>query len=122
MSDDHLVGVWQQTKSYTIWNGDTVNYHENLNQHKIYLNGYFMWNADPDPDSVEWHGFGTYKYKNDTLIEKYLSMSNHMKLFLGSDKEAMLKVDIDESTFKQVIEGVYNDATYQLFEHFERLQ
>ncbi len=122
MNVDPMEGVWQQTKSYTIWGGDTVNYQENNKMHKIYLDGYFMWNADPDPDSAEWHGFGTYKYKNDTLIEKYLSMSNHMKLFLGSDKEAMLKVDLDENSFKQVIEGVYNDTTYQLFEHFERLE
>ena len=119
---DPMEGVWEQTKSYQIWHVDTLNFHDSLIQHKIYLDGYVMWNADPEPDSTEWHGFGTYKYDNGVLTERLISVSIPMKAAMGSDDEAILKIDLDEDTFKQTIEGIYNDTTYQLIEHFKRIK
>ncbi len=117
-----MEGVWEQTKTYTVWKGDTLNFQDSISSHKIYLDGYIMWNSDPAPDSTEWHAFGTYRYDNGVLTEKLTSMSMPMKSAMGTDDEAILKIDLDEDTFKQTIEGIYNDTTYYMIEHFKRLK
>ncbi|CAM1333096.1 hypothetical protein [Tenacibaculum aestuariivivum] len=64
-----MEGVWRLSEFYHVANGDTIIKDTTKIQHKIYLNGYVMWNASPDSNLSEWHGFGTYTYKNDTIIE-----------------------------------------------------
>ncbi len=118
---DPMEGVWEQTHSCSLVNGDTVRSRDNSFQHKIYLDGYVMWTADPATDSLEWHGFGTYRYKNDTLIEKLLSMSIPMKDAWGSENEFIFKIDYDGNTFKQVMAGEYNDTIYQNIEVYKKL-
>ena len=73
MDATSIEGVWELTNYYWVnyeW-GDTLlpDPDEIGVQHKIYLDGYVMWTADPKSDSSEWHGYGTYRINNDTLIE-----------------------------------------------------
>jgi len=122
---DPLEGVWQLTNRYVLANKDTI-YSSAMEsdygfQHKIYIDGHVMWTKDPDPDSAEWHGFGTYIESNDTIFEKYLSMSNLMRVAMGSNDEAILKVDYDESNFKQVMESEWNDTIYHQIEVYKKL-
>jgi hypothetical protein len=118
---DPIEGVWEQTHNYVLANGDTVFSSDNNFQHKIYLDGYVMWTMDPASDSSEWHGYGTYKLKNDTVIEKLLSMSIPMKAQMGSEGEFILKIDYDENNFKQEIRSKSNDTIYQQIEVYKRL-
>ena len=118
---DPMEGVWEQTNYYFLANGDTIFTSDTRVQHKIYLDGYIMWTADPAPDSSEWHGYGTYRLKNDTLFERLLSMSMPMKAQMESDDEAILIIEYDENSFKQMIEQEYNDTVYQSFEVYKKL-
>jgi hypothetical protein len=119
---DPIEGVWEQTHNYVLANGDTV-FSSNKNvEHKIYLDGYVMWTQDPATDSSEWHGFGTYIIKNDTVVEKLLSMSIPMKAQGGSKDGFILKIDYDKNNFKQVIRSEYHDTIYQSIEVYKRLK
>jgi len=90
-------------------------------QHKIYYDGYFMWTADPGPDSSERHGFGTYQLSSDTLIEKLTSMSLPMKQYRGSQDEAILKVEYGPDFCKQEMEQPFRDTVYPAVEEYKRL-
>jgi len=119
---DPFEGVWELTHNYVLANGDTVYIGDTGGtQHKVYLDGYFMWTTDPASDSTEWHGFGTYQLRNDTIIEKLLSMSIPMKAAMGSEEEAILTIEYDENTFRQVIESMVNDTVYQQIEVYKKL-
>ena len=116
---DPMVGVWEQIQSCFLVNGDTVEFNNNSVHHKIYLDGYVIWNSDPAEDSSEWHGYGTYRFNNDTLIEELLSMSQSMQDLWGADMEAILKIEFKENTFKQMqehlkfadfLESIYTDG------------
>jgi hypothetical protein len=117
-------GVWEMTHHFFLnQEGDTVYvYEDNVAQHKIYKDGYVMWNSDPDADSSEWHGFGTYVLKNDTIIERLLSMSLPMQAMWESGDEAILKVEYDENSFKQSMDQVWQDTVYYNIEVYKRLK
>ena len=73
--NDPMEGVWQQIHHYLVANGDTVSSSNAEGEHKIYFDGYVMFARDPAKDSLENYGFGTYRYENDTVIEKLLAGS-----------------------------------------------
>ncbi len=115
---DPMEGVWEQTNFYRLANGDTIFTSDNSVQHKIYLDGYVMWTSDPAPDSSEWHGYGTYTYKNDTLTETLISMSIPMR---SDNNTFSIMVDLGENSFKQIIEFENNDTIYQNIEVYKKL-
>lgn len=109
---DPLEGVWELISYCRLANEDTTFKSENSTEHKIYLDGFVMWNHDPDPDGSEWHGFGTYTFEEgmvtETLITMSIPMRRHsiptpMKIVLG--KNSFEQVQISESggiTYKQI--------------------
>lgn len=115
---DPMEGVWEQTNYYQLVNGDTIFTTDNRVQHKIYLDGYVMWTSDPASDSSEWHGYGTYTYKNDTLTETLISMSIPMR---SDNNIYSIPVDLGKNSFKQVIESENNDTIYQNIEVYKKL-
>lgn len=118
---DPVEGVWELTNHYWVLDDDTI-YADLVGvQHKIYYDGYFMWTADPAPDSSEWHGFGTYQLSNDTLIEKLTSMSLPMKLRRGSDDEVPLKIEYGPEFYKQETPVMFRDTTYLGVEVWKRI-
>ena len=125
---DPLEGVWQMTHYYATWGGDTVYSADTARyervQHKIYLDGYVMWNTNPAEDSTEWHGFGTYHQSNDTVFEKLLTTSLPMMEIWKNwdDEEVALTVEYDEDNFKQTIASENNDTIYQQIEVYKKLQ
>jgi hypothetical protein len=120
-SVDPVEGVWELTNHYWILDDDTIYADEIGVQHKIYFDGYVMWTSDPATDSSEWHGYGTYRLNNDTLIEKLSSMSLPMKVLMGSEDEVMLKIDYDLNFNKQAAEQVFRDTVYQSIEEWKKL-
>ena len=118
---DPLEGVWELTSLYWVQDDDTIYADEVGVQHKIYLDGFVMWTADPLTDSSEWHGYGTYRLSNDTLIEKLLSMSLPMKLAMGSEDEVMLKIEYDLNFYKQEMEQMFRDTIYLAIEEWKKL-
>jgi len=118
---DPIEGVWELSNHYWILDDDTIYADEVGVQHKIYLDGFVMWTADPWTDSSEWHGYGTYRLSNDTLIEKLLSMSLPMKLAMGSEDEVMLKIEYDLNFYKQEMEQMFRDTIYQSIEEWKKL-
>ena len=120
---DPIEGVWELTKLYKANKWDTLYFEPDdfRVQHKIYLDGYVMWTADPSPDSSEWHGYGTYQFKNDTLIEKLLSMSLPMKARMGAEDKVILRIEYDKKFFKQATANVDNDTVYKLIEEWKKL-
>ena len=118
---DPVEGVWELSNRYWVMEDDTIYADEVGVQHKIYLDGFVMWTADPSPDSSEWHGYGTYQLSNDTLIEKLLSMSLPLKLAMGSEDELMLKIEYDLSFYKQEWEQTFRDTVYLAVEEWKKL-
>jgi hypothetical protein len=118
---DPVEGVWELTSHYWVLDDDTIYADEVAVQHKIYFDGYVMWTSDPAPDSSEWHGYGTYHLSNDTLIEKLLSMSLPLKLAMGSEDEAMLKIEYDHNFYKQELEQTFRDTVYLSIEEWKKL-
>jgi hypothetical protein len=98
--------------------GDTLVTIDTLVQHKIFLDGYVMWTRNPAIDSSEWHGYGTYTYKNDTLTETLSSMSLTMR---SDDNIYSILVELGENSFKQLSEIEYNDTIYQNIEVYKKL-
>ena len=123
--NDPMEGVWQQIHHYYVANGDTVSSSNAEGEHKIYYDGYVMFTTDPekDPDSIEIHGFGTYRYENDTVIEKIMTMSRWMKDLPGSEEFSHFPLIIyfDGNTFSQVAQGEFNDTIYQSIEVYKKL-
>ena len=119
---DPIEGVWERTNRYWYLDDDTLYVDPTIGlQHKIYFDGYVMWTADPGPDSSEWHGYGTYRLSNDTLIETLSSMSLPMKVVMGSEDEALLKIEYDENFLKQEMPTRHRDTIYQYVEEWKRL-
>ncbi len=116
-----LEGVWELTGHYWVLDDDTIYADEIGVQHKIYFDGYVMWTSDPAPDSSEWHGYGTYRLSNDTLIEKLSSMSLPLKAAMGSEDEALLKIEYDQDFYKQTMEQVFRDTVYLAVEEWKKL-
>ena len=81
-----------------------------------------MWNCEPDPDSIEWFGFGTYELNGDTLIERLSCMSLSMQDVMGEDDEAILIVEFDENNFRQTIEMIWQDTVYHNTEVYVRVK
>jgi len=116
-------GVWKLTDHFVVTEfGDTVWVFPESAQYKIYLDGHVMWNGEPDQDSIEWYGFGTYDLSGDTLVERLSIMSYSMQEAMGSDEEAILVVEFDEDNFKQYIEGIWQDTVYYNTEVYIRLK
>ena len=116
-------GVWKQTAHHwTTEFGDTVFVAPEHDAYKIYLDGHVMWNCEPDPDSIEWFGFGTYELNGDTLIERLSCMSLSMQDAMGEDDEAILIVEFDENNFRQTIEMIWQDTVYHNTEVYVRVK
>lgn len=116
-------GVWKLTDHFVVNEfGDTVWVYPESAQYKIYLDGHVMWSGDPDEDSVEWYGFGTYELGGDTLKERLTTMSYSMQEAMGSDEEAILVVEFDENNFRQYIEWTWQDTVYHNTEVYIKLK
>lgn len=118
-----IEGVWELTDFYFVKYGDTL-YPEPESigfQHRVYLDGYVMWTAAPQDDSIEWHGYGTYRHSNDTLIVKLQSMSLPLKAKMGSDEELIYKIEYDENSLKQERETMLRETTSLLVEEWKKL-
>jgi hypothetical protein len=118
VSYDPMEGVWEQTNFYQLMLGDTLVSIDTLVQHKIFLDGYIMWTRNPGIDSSEWHGYGTYTYKNDTLTETLSSMSLTMR---SDDNIYTILVELGENSFKQLSEIEYLDTIYKNIEVYKKL-
>lgn len=114
-------GVWELANRYWVLDDDTIYADEIGVSHKIYFDGYVMWTADPGPDSSEWHGFGTYQLRNDTLIETYSSMSLAMKDANGINSEFLNIVEYDQDFYKQVQEQEFRETIYLYTEEWKKL-
>jgi hypothetical protein len=120
-SVDPIEGVWELTGRYWVLDDDTIYADEIGVQHKIYFDGYVMWTSDPGPDSSEWHGYGTYRLSNDTLVEKLSSMSLPLKIAMGSEDEVLLKIEYDFNFYKQAMEQEFRDTIYKYNEEWKKL-
>lgn len=115
---DPMQGVWELTEFYHIKNGDTLITDRDKVQHKIYLDGYVMWNTNPESDSSEWHGYGSYTYKKDTVVEILTSMSASMK---SDVNKYIIPVKHSYKTYKQINIYKNKDTIYKNIEVYKKL-
>lgn len=118
---DPIEGVWELTSRYWVLDDDTIYADYVAVNHKIFFDGYVMWISDPAPDSSEWHGYGTYQLSNDTLIEKYSSLSLAMKALMGPISESLNVIEYDQDFYKQVQEHEFRDTIYLYTEEWKKL-
>ena len=121
---DLIEGVWELTNQFWVKDGDTLllGPDEIPVKHKIYLDGYVIWTNEPSFDSLEWHGYGTYRLTNDTLIEKLVSMSLPMKAEMGSEDEVISQIEFDKDLFKQATNRVHRRTIYLSVEEWKKLK
>ncbi|MCG1036062.1 hypothetical protein [Polaribacter sargassicola] len=115
---DKLEGVWEQTNFFRLKEKDTILKDNSKIQHKIYLDGFLIWNSDAGKDSVEWHAYGTYNLKKDTLIETLTSMSIPLQ---GYNSIYPIVIEVSDSSLKQTINYKENDINYQNIEIYKKL-
>lgn len=113
-----LEGVWKQTNFFRLANNDTILKNNSKVQHKIYLDGYLMWTSDAGTDNLEWHGYGTYTVKNDTLVETLTSMSIPLKEYTSIYPIIIEKTG---NSLKQIIHYQENNINYQNIEIYKKL-
>lgn len=120
---DPIEGVWELTNSYFVKDGDTLysDPGQFSGQHKMYCDGYVMWTDNPKADSSEWHGFGTYKLSDDTLIEELWTMSLPVKEKMGSKNEVLYSIEYDASTCKQTTETIHRSTDYLFIKEWKKL-
>ena len=120
---DPIEGVWELTNQYWVKDGDTLYLgpDEIPVKHKIYLDGYVIWTDEPSSDSLEWHGYGTYRLSNDSLIEKLVSMSLPMKAELGSEDEIIYQIEFDKDFCKQATNRLHRGTIYLSVEEWKKL-
>ncbi|WP_438972680.1 hypothetical protein [Polaribacter sp.] len=116
--EDPLQGVWQLNAFYTLANTDTIVKDYNKVQHKIYLNGYVLWNTDTDINGIDWSGYGTYTFKNDTITETLTSTSKSMKSDVNT---YVIPVDFYKDSYKQVNTYYRNDTVFKNIEIFTKI-
>ncbi len=115
---DPLQGVWKLDAFYTLANADTIVKDYNKIQHKIYLNGHVLWNTDTDKNGVDWSGYGTYTFKNDTIIEKLTSTSKSMKSDVNT---YVIPIEFKKDAYKQVNTYYRNDTVFRNIEIFKKI-
>ncbi|WP_405562151.1 hypothetical protein [Polaribacter sp. Asnod6-C07] len=113
-----LKGVWKLDAFYTLANSDTIVKEYNKVQHKIYLNGHVLWNTDTDKNGVDWSGYGTYTFKNDTITEKLTSTSKSMKSDVNT---YVIPIEFNTNTYKQVNTYYRNDTIFKNIEIFTKI-
>ena len=113
-----MEGVWELSHFYHLANGDTLIIDTTKVQHKIYSNGYVIWNTDPAPNASEWHGYGTYTYKNDTITEILTSTSKSMK---SDVNRYVIPIEHKGQSYKQVNTYRNNDTIYHNIEIYKKL-
>ncbi|MGJ8738540.1 hypothetical protein [Zobellia laminariae] len=111
-------GVWELSHFYNLGNRDTLSVDTSKVQHKIYLDGHVIWNTDPAADASEWHGYGTYTFKNDTITETLTSMSKSM---LSDVNTYVIPIERSNNTYKQVNTYERNDTIFQNIEIYKKL-
>ncbi|WP_158973511.1 hypothetical protein [Cellulophaga sp. L1A9] len=115
---DPIEGVWELSHFYHVANGDTLITDTSKVQHKIYLDGHVIWNTNPAADASEWHGYGIYTFKNDTITEVLTSMSYTMK----SDYDTyIIPIERTENSYKQVNTYSHNDTIFHNIEIYKKL-
>lgn len=114
----NLEGVWEQTNFFRLADNDTILKDNSKIQHKIYLDGYLIWNSNAGTDSLEWHGYGTYTFKNDTLVETLTSMSIPLR---GYHSIYPIIIETKDDVLKQIIHYKENDVNYQNIELYKKL-
>ncbi|CAM3377026.1 hypothetical protein [Zobellia roscoffensis] len=113
-----LDGVWKLSHFYNLANGDTLITDTSKVQHKIYLEGHVIWNTNPAPDGSEWHGYGTYTFKNDTITETLTSMSKSMQSDVNT---YIIPIERSTNSYKQVNTYSRNDTVFQNIEVYKKL-
>ncbi|CAM4334112.1 hypothetical protein ZORO111903_14210 [Zobellia roscoffensis] len=111
-------GVWKLSHFYNLANGDTLITDTSKVQHKIYMDGHVIWNTNPAPDGSEWHGYGTYTFKNDTITETLTSMSKSMQSDVNT---YIIPIERSTNSYKQVNTYSRNDTVFQNIEVYKKL-
>ncbi|MFW2376834.1 MAG: hypothetical protein ACN4ES_09810 [Cellulophaga baltica] len=115
---DPIEGVWELSHFYHLANGDTLITDTSKVQHKIYLDGHVIWNTSPAEDASEWHGYGTYTFKNDTITEVLTSMSYSMKSDINT---YIIPIERTKNSYKQVNTYSHNDTVFHNIEIYKRI-
>jgi len=120
---DPIEGVWELTNQFWVKDGDTLllGPDEIPVKHKIYRDGYVIWTAEPSFDSIEWHGYGTYRLSNDKLIENLESMSLPMKSELGSKDAVIYQFEFINDLCKQATNRLHRGTIYLSVEEWKKL-
>ncbi|WP_276166668.1 hypothetical protein [Zobellia alginiliquefaciens] len=111
-------GVWELSHFYNLGNGDTLITDTSKVQHKIYMDGHVIWNTNPAPDGSEWHGYGRYTFKNDTITETLTSMSKSMQSDVNT---YIIPIERSTNSYKQVNTYSRNDTVFQNIEVYKKL-
>ncbi len=116
---NELEGIWQLQEWKIVNQDDTSVVQHQSRQHKIYFQGYYMWNREVPYDSVEWHGFGIYEIQaDDTLMEMPITSSIPEREYMehAGITEFKIAFNLRGDTFTQTIynpvRDLYNIQTY----------
>jgi hypothetical protein len=100
-----LKGTWELTGFYNYKDNmvvDSFKTSSNSRQLKMYTDTKVMWCKHRPADSSEWFGYGTYSYKNDTLVEILDFGSMVMEEVIAEKKEFKFELQLQPNHFQQI--------------------
>jgi hypothetical protein len=100
-----LKGTWELTGFYNYKDNmvvDSFKTSSNSRQLKMYTDTKVMWCKHRPADSSEWFGYGTYSYKNDTLVEILDFGSMVMEEVIAEKKQFKFELQLQPNHFQQI--------------------
>ncbi|WP_439153372.1 hypothetical protein [Winogradskyella sp.] len=100
-----LKGTWELTGFYNYKDNEIVDSFKtssNSRQLKMYTDTKVMWCKHRPADSSEWFGYGTYSFKNDTLIEVLDFGSMVMEEVIAEKKQFKFELQLQPDQFQQI--------------------
>ncbi len=122
-SHSELKGTWELVGFYNFKDNvivDSFKANPNFRQLKMYTDTKVMWCKHLPADSSEWFGYGTYKFKNDTLSEVLDFGSAVMDEVIAEKKKFRFEITLTENRFEQIELDEEGNRIYS--ENYKRIE
>lgn len=119
----NLKGTWELVGFYNYKDNmvvDSFNTSSSSRQLKMYTDTKVMWCKHKPADSSEWFGYGTYKYKEDTLTEVLDFGSAVMNEVIAEKKAFKFELQLQNNRFQQI--ELDEDGNRIYSENYKRIE
>lgn len=117
-----LEGAWEMVGFYNYSNNviiDSFNTQNGYKQVKMFTDNKVMWSKKMPSDSTDWFGYGSYEFRDSTLLEIMDYGSKIMNQVIAERKEFKYHIILDENQFSQIEMDEEGNLVYS--ENYKRI-